>query len=269
LMTQRCFAECTLNEHGRADFDSFASWLLRGDFGEAAFGEADHAAIDEEEETASGDDSGANDDESDEPVVDDASGDELPGPQLSQTSLSHVRQLTKLQEFSAQEVCDIFAEQSSKDGVLTREEFCVGAQLIVQCGGGHENAADKEKVEQLHDTLFKAFDSNGDGIVTYEELLSGLLVLCGGSRDTKVKTAFDLFDRDGNGSISKGEMEQYLTSVFRILYAVSPTTAGSVEVSAERLGHTTAVQCFEDIDVDQDGQITYEEFAKWYLEPRD
>merc|ERR1719291_993457 len=71
LMTQRCFAECTLNEHGRADFDSFASWLLRGDFGEAAFGEADHGAIDEEEETTSGDGSGANDDESDEPVVDD------------------------------------------------------------------------------------------------------------------------------------------------------------------------------------------------------
>merc|ERR1712147_568684 len=149
LMTQRCFAECTLNEHGRADFDSFASWLLRGDFGEAGHG----AIEEEEEETASGDERGAHEDESDEPVRDDASGDDLPGPQLSQTSLAHVRQLTKLQEFSAQEVCEIFEEQSSKDGVLTREEFRVGAQLIVQCGGGHDNAADKEKAEQLHDTL--------------------------------------------------------------------------------------------------------------------
>jgi len=138
----------------------------------------------------------------------------------------------------------------------------------VQCGGGCENEADKQAVEKLYGALFRAFDANDDGTVSYEELLSGILVLCGGTRDDKVKTAFALFDRDGTGSISKSEMERYLTSVFRILYEVSPATAGSIRVSAEQLGQTTASQCFEDIELNNDGQVKYEEFAKWYLAPQ-
>jgi len=193
----------------------------------------------------------------------------LPSSKFLPTTLGQVRQLTKLEEFSAQEVCDIFAEQSSKDGFLTLEEFRAAAQLIVECGGGHANESDERKVIKLHDALFRAFDANNDGVVTFEELLSGILVLCGGSRENKVKTAFDLFDRDANGSISLGEMEDYLTSVFRILYEVSPSTVASIDVSAEQLGKTTAAQCFEDIDINHDGQVTYDEFAQWYLAPHD
>ena len=122
---------------------------------------------------------------------------------------------------------------------------------------------------KLHDDLFRAFDANRDGVVTYEELLSGILVLCGGSRENKVKTAFDLFDRDGKGSINLGDMEDYLTSVFRILYEVSPSTVAAIDVSAEELGKTTALQCFQDIDINHDGQVTYNEFAQWYLAPHD
>jgi len=263
LMTKRCFAECSLGEDGHADFDSFASWLLRGDFGET-----DQAVNEDDEKSTSGDTSEVDDESAEEQVEGGADKDELPGPQLSQTSLVRVRQLTRLQEFSAQEVCDIFAEQSTKDGFLTFEEFHAAARLIVQCGGGCENEADKQAVEKLYGALFRAFDANDDGTVSYEELLSGILVLCGGTRDDKVKTAFALFDRDGTGSISKSEMERYLTSVFRILYEVSPATAGSIRVSAEQLGQTTASQCFEDIELNNDGQVKYEEFAKWYLAPQ-
>lgn len=163
----------------------------------------------------------------------------------------------------------IFSQNNPPKTVfLTFDEFHAAARLIVQCGGGCDTEADKLAVEKLYGALFRAFDVNGDAIVSYEELLSGILVLCGGTRDDKVQTAFALFDRDGTGSISKAEMEQYLTSVFRILYEVSPATAGSIRVSAEQLGQTTASQCFEDIEVNHDGQVTYEAFAKWYLAPQ-
>jgi len=265
LMTQRCFAECLLGEDGRASFDSFASWLLRGNFGETDLG-----TIDAEEETSSDGDSESDERVEHAGVVEHDGGNELPGFQFQpSTTLAQVRQLTKFEEFSAQEVCDIFAEQSSNDGVLTLGEFREAAQLIAECGGGHESESDERKVKKLHDDLFRAFDVNGDGVVTYEELLSGILVLCGGSRDDKVKTAFELFDRDGNGSITIDEMEQYLTSVFRILYEISPNIVDSVQATAEELGKTTAAQCFEDVDINHDGEISYDEFAQWYLAPRD
>merc|ERR1712087_848275 len=143
--------------------------------------------------------------------------------------------------------------------------FLAAGELIVQCGGGHAFEGDERLVAELHRALFKAFDVNGDGVVTLDELLSGIVVLCGGSRDDKVRVAFDLFDRDGNGSISRSEMEKYLTSVFRILYEVSPATAESMAVTAEKLGKTTAAQCFEDADINGDGKISYDEFETWYL----
>merc|ERR1712147_205807 len=88
LMTQRCFAECSLGEDGRADFDGFASWLLRGDFGEAV------GMMEAENETTSDDGSEADHGDSGANRENITTGDALP-PELSQTSLAQVRQLTK------------------------------------------------------------------------------------------------------------------------------------------------------------------------------
>ena len=47
---------------------------------------------------------------------------------------------------------------------------------------------------------------SGNGVVDFTELASGLSVLCGGSRDDKVRAAFDLYDLNGDGFISLDEV---------------------------------------------------------------
>jgi Ca2+-binding EF-hand superfamily protein len=243
LMTQRCFAECETNEEGRADFENFAGWLLQ------------HDVLTTSENTQP---------ETPDESYGDQDQPQLEIPQINLNSLAEVRHLTKLQEFSVDEVCQIFREQSSNENFLTFVEFRNASELIVLCGGGHSSEGDKQQAQALYRALYTAFDVDEDGIVTFDELVSGLVVLCGGSRDDKVRAAFELFDLNGNGEIELSEMSRYLTSVFRILYEISPATAASMNVTAQELGQSTAYQCFEDAGKSPDASISYEEFKHWY-----
>ena len=73
--------------------------------------------------------------------------------------------------------------------------------------------------------LYDVFDSDGNGVVDFSELASGLSVLCGGERDAKAEAAFALYDYNGDGFISLEEMTRYLASVFRVLFESVPGTA--------------------------------------------
>ena len=97
------------------------------------------------------------------------------------------------------------------------------------------------------------------------ELASGLSVLCGGSRDAKAEAAFALYDYNGDGFISLEEMTRYLTCVFKVMYETQPGTAEEMGgASAEELAEVTAERCFEEADLDGDGNLTFDEFQAWY-----
>jgi Ca2+-binding EF-hand superfamily protein len=77
------------------------------------------------------------------------------------------------------------------------------------------------------------------------ELVSGLSVLCGGTRDDKCKIAFQIYDSNGDGFISLDEMVSYLTSVFRVVYASEDGLTQKIGASVEMLASITACDCFK------------------------
>ena len=115
--------------------------------------------------------------------------------------------------------------------------------------------------------IFDDFDAQGEGAVDFSELASGLSILCGGERGDKVEAAFSLFDFDGNGYITLEEMATYLHSVFRMLYEVSPETRANMGVQPDELAMATALQCFEDADLNGDEMLSFDEFKRWYTRP--
>ena len=92
-------------------------------------------------------------------------------------------------------------------------------------------------------------------------------MLCGGTSNEKARAVFALYNFDGDGVISLEDMVGYLTSVFKIMYHAKPETAYQMDVSAKDLAAATAEQAFEEADLDDDGNQTFEEFQKWYKDP--
>lgn len=116
-----------------------------------------------------------------------------------------------------------------------------------------------------------------DGVVDALELAAGLTVLCCGEVEDKARSVFDLYDaeyvpcvscsghlvltvcialttysclclppwRSGDGFITRGEMERYLTAVFRV------TGTGAQRSSPLQMARATTAQCFQEADTNR------------------
>ena len=90
--------------------------------------------------------------------------------------------------------------------------------------------------EEASDLIIKLIDKNGDGLIDFEEFRSLK------TQQFDELSLFKVFDADGDGLISKEEVKE----VYRKLGETI-----SEEVLTEMIG---------ELDVNQDGQISFEEF---------
>ncbi|OQR94910.1 hypothetical protein ACHHYP_00829 [Achlya hypogyna] len=176
-------------------------------------------------------------------------------------SLSTVRQLTQLGQRSPTEVFDVIARHANADKQLDRAAFEASFAALVPLASMDNEA--RHRVHLILDRLFEIFDADGNGVVDFAELASGLSVLCGGPKEDRVKAAFDLYDLNGDGVVSLDEMTRYLTAVFKVLFETNPGQQ-PVETSPEELARITAEQCFDEADLNHDGKLSLDEFVVWY-----
>ena len=134
---------------------------------------------------------------------------------------------------------ELFANATDEEGYISQEAFEECFEELVGAGPGL-SSADEDKVRLVLGRLYDIFDTDGNGVVDFTELSTGLTVLCGGQRDEKARAAFNLYDYNGDGVISLEEMTRYLTSVFKVMYETQAGTAERMGVSAEELAAVTA-----------------------------
>ena len=60
--------------------------------------------------------------------------------------------------------------------------------------------------DQDFNKLFEDLDKGKTGMITYTEYLAGAVELSSLQNETMLKEAFNFFDRDGSGTISKDEV---------------------------------------------------------------
>ena len=101
------------------------------------------------------------------------------------------------------------------------------------------------------DRVFDVFDLDKSGYLDFIEFLQCINFLTTKSADEKLKWTFRLYDVDGNGSIDFDEMVQIISYLGDILYSGS----------CKDMAREKAVLLFEQMDVDEDGRITQEEFT--------
>ncbi|XP_021264113.1 lysophosphatidylcholine acyltransferase 2 isoform X2 [Numida meleagris] len=96
--------------------------------------------------------------------------------------------------------------------------------------------------------LFLLFDRNGDGTIDFREYVIGLSILCNpANTEETIHMAFKLFDQDNDGTITENEFACIIQSAL-----------GLPDLDVSNL--------FKEIDKDETGKLSYDEFKNFALE---
>jgi Ca2+-binding EF-hand superfamily protein len=63
---------------------------------------------------------------------------------------------------------------------------------------------DQDRADFIVSQLFQIMDADGNGVIDFPELATGLSVFCDGSPEDKARAAFNLYDYNGDGVNARG-----------------------------------------------------------------
>ena len=150
-----------------------------------------------------------------------------------------IRDLTLNTQFTLSEVKRMrgdFAKFAGDDATLSRESF---AEILTI-------RFPKLKENSSLERMYGVFDADGSGSIDFQEFCMGLTRLLKGSADEKLQLLFELYDKNGDGTIG-------LTELLDIVSETDKTLASEAQFAA---------QIMHSLDVDGDGSITQDEFVE-------
>jgi lysophosphatidylcholine acyltransferase/lyso-PAF acetyltransferase len=150
----------------------------------------------------------------------------------SLVEFARMEKLFRLDYSKAQEYLEKFsAMDPSHSGYVTYDEFLKALHL---------------PPTQITEQVFNLFDKNGHGSVNFREFVAGLAFLSTHtSFQTTMKAAFKACDVDGDGTLTRNEVESSLMAVF------------------PELPPATVLKLFDTLDLNRDGSISWEEFSSF------
>ena len=135
-----------------------------------------------------------------------------------------------------------FAFDKNGDGKISKEEFVTGLS------NNNDNLNSLLKDDDNIQGLLNNMDQDNNGYIGFEEFLIASINKEKILTEKNLKMAFNVFDRDKSGGISQNELKFIL---------------GEYNVNAKEHLWKKMIQ---QIDLNQDGQISYEEFHKMMMD---
>nr|XP_033818280.1 recoverin [Geotrypetes seraphini] len=110
----------------------------------------------------------------------------------------------------------------------TEEELCKWYESFKkQCPTGKITQTEFEKIyanffpdsdpKTYARHVFRSFDTNDDGTLDFREYIIALHLTSSGKTSLKLEWAFSLFDVDRNGEVSKNEVLEIVTAIFKMI----------------------------------------------------
>lgn len=167
-------------------------------------------------------------------------GESLPEGQLDE--------LLETTSFKKQELKRWYAKfiKDYPDGELTKDQFKEMYKKIFKANNS----------TQMAERIFRTFDENNDGHISFKELMSSMSVTSRGSVEDKLRWAFNIYDIDESGTITIEEVGEIMRSMTNVAHAVDDKNS---------LNDEEITAMFEAIDVNSDGHLTVDEFIAGVL----
>ena len=124
---------------------------------------------------------------------------------------------------------------AGEDQLIDKEEFFKGLDISNQ---------------QLSDRLFNIFDKDNNGTIDYDEFISTIEEITTGTKNEKIRFAFNLHDLDGSGFIDKNELTFLISQSF---------IENNLDYDEFQL-NLLVEEFFIKADKDNSGNIDFEEF---------
>ena len=129
---------------------------------------------------------------------------------------------------------------TNNDGTITKEELYTGLQSYLKQEG--------EQLKTEVETIFNNIDNDHNGYIEYEEFIRAAIDVNYFLKDNFLKFAFNYFDRDGSGLITLDEITK--------LFYNNDFNRKNKEAQQQ------LKQTFEQIDIDKDGTLSFDEFCQ-------
>ena len=143
--------------------------------------------------------------------------------------------------------CEEFLKTHPK-GKMNRSEFNKFSKIALK-------NSSKVDMKEMADHIFRMYDTDQDGYVTFIEFMVVYNLMNNGNAEDNLKQIFRIFDVNNDGIISHEEIGVLVKSI-----ALMIENHDGVDKSKE-----CSKKAFEEMDKDNDGKVTIDEFVSAIL----
>ncbi|XP_029484772.1 recoverin-like [Oncorhynchus nerka] len=155
----------------------------------------------------------------------------------------------------------------------SEEQLCTGYQTFLrECPSGRIS---KQQFEAIYVKffpdadpkayarhVFRSFDSNSDGMLDFKEYIMALHLTSSGRTIQKLEWAFNLYDVDRNGSITKKEIQEIVESIFNMISKEDQKNLPDDENNPEK----RADKIWDSFGKKENDKLTEEEFIQGVMD---
>eukprot|EP00092_Neocalanus_flemingeri_P081648 GFUD01102034.1.p1 GENE.GFUD01102034.1~~GFUD01102034.1.p1 ORF type:complete len:219 (-),score=76.40 GFUD01102034.1:244-900(-) len=112
-------------------------------------------------------------------------------------------------------------------------------------------ALPKKDASKMEKHVFRIYDANNDGYIDFSEFMMIFFIMSEGAPEEVLTKIFRVFDVNSDGSITQKEMTKLIKDMYGLLQSEDPNLAAKDLI---------AKSAFAEMDKDQDGKVTTDEF---------